>query len=102
MDPRFESNRVSLKGLHYRTAFDYLTAGDRKMMGLHIHLGCLEVGDCMDHPGLAAERALGAQQAVEDSDYRTLLAMVRDANVYVVLSISRPAAISLSVLPRVD
>lgn len=49
-------------------------AGDRKMMVLHIQLGCQEVGDCMDHPGLAAEGALGAQQAVEDCDYRTLLA----------------------------
>ena len=49
-------------------------AGDRKTMALHIHLDYQEVGDCMDHPGLAAEGALGAQQSVEDCDYRTLLA----------------------------
>ena len=82
MEPRLESSRISLQERRYRKASDYLMAGDRKMMVLHIHLGCLEVDDCMDHPGLAAERALGGQQVAEDCDCRTLLGMVRGGKVW--------------------
>ena len=70
------SIQVSQRRPH-KKASGHLAAGDRTKMVLHIRLGSLEVVDCIDCLGLAAEVVFGAQQEGEDCGYRTFSVLLR-------------------------